>query len=95
MLRLVVYLLISIFLITFIRMVIGLIGKTFAGLFQASPPQASGGRGPSGVKLGGELKKDPVCGTYVSVETSVKKTVGGQVLHFCSEQCRDRHTGSG
>ncbi len=41
----------------------------------------------------GELKKDPVCGTFVAVSTSVKKTVHGEVVHFCSEACRDKYNG--
>ena len=36
------------------------------------------------------MQQDPVCGTYVSVATSLKRIVSGQVWHFCSEECRDR-----
>lgn len=43
------------------------------------------------IQAGGELKKDPVCGTYVSVAASVTRSVNGQVLHFCSKECRDRY----
>lgn len=43
-----------------------------------------------GVKTGGELKKDPVCGTFVSAAGSVTKTVNGEVIHFCSAACRDK-----
>ena len=39
----------------------------------------------------GELKKDPVCGTYVSTGASVTRSVNGQVLHFCSQECRDKY----
>jgi YHS domain-containing protein len=42
------------------------------------------------VVAGGELKKDPVCGTYVSTGASVTRTVNGQLLHFCSKECRDK-----
>ena len=38
-----------------------------------------------------ELKKDPVCGTYVAAETSLTRTVNGTVLHFCSAECRDKY----
>jgi YHS domain-containing protein len=37
------------------------------------------------------LQQDPVCGTYVSTETSLKKLVKGQVVHFCSPECRNRY----
>jgi len=43
------------------------------------------------VSPGGELKKDPVCGTYVSADTSVTKRIDGQTLHFCSPGCRDKY----
>jgi YHS domain-containing protein len=43
------------------------------------------------VVVGGELKKDPVCGTYVSTSASVTRTVDGQLLHFCSKECRDKY----
>jgi len=40
---------------------------------------------------GGELKKDPVCGTFVAVASSVKRNVDGEVVHFCSTACRDKY----
>ena len=44
-----------------------------------------------GFQTGGELKKDPVCGTYVAVEGSVTKSVNGELMHFCSAACRDKY----
>jgi YHS domain-containing protein len=38
-----------------------------------------------------ELKKDPVCGTYVSEATSLTRTVNGKIVHFCSEECRKKY----
>ncbi|MGA3041005.1 MAG: hypothetical protein ABSF54_09490 [Bryobacteraceae bacterium] len=43
------------------------------------------------VSAGGELKKDPVCGTYVSADTSVTKKIDGRIVHFCSPACRDKY----
>jgi YHS domain-containing protein len=43
-----------------------------------------------GSQTGGELKQDPVCGTFVPAATSVKKTVNGELVHFCSIACRDK-----
>ena len=69
-----------------------LLRSFFRGLFQTrrevtrQPPPAQ----PT-VVVGGELKKDPVCGTYVSTGASVTRTVDGQVLHFCSKECRDKY----
>src|SRR5579883_773148 len=37
-----------------------------------------------------DLKKDPVCGTYISAACSFKGVLaGGQVVHFCCKECRD------
>jgi YHS domain-containing protein len=46
---------------------------------------------PPHEELGGELKKDPVCGTFVAVSSSIKTTVKGEVVHFCSTACRDKY----
>jgi YHS domain-containing protein len=40
--------------------------------------------------LGGELKKDPVCGTYISAATAVQATVKGETVYFCSKECREK-----
>lgn len=37
------------------------------------------------------LHQDPVCGTYVAADTSLKRVVDGKVVHFCSPECRDRY----
>ncbi len=46
---------------------------------------------PGDFRSGGELKRDPVCGTFVPVTTAVTKTVNGRVFHFCSTDCRDKY----
>jgi YHS domain-containing protein len=37
------------------------------------------------------LQQDPVCGTYVAGDLSLKRIVRGKVIHFCSPECRDRY----
>jgi YHS domain-containing protein len=65
--------------------------KGFFGSFRsASPPPPQAPREPA-VISGGELKKDPVCGTYVSAALAVTRTVNGEVLHFCSKECREKY----
>ncbi|MGH9805018.1 MAG: hypothetical protein ACRD4D_07585 [Candidatus Acidiferrales bacterium] len=51
------------------------------------PPPVSQSGGPRR----GVMKRDPVCGTFVDVELSVKQMMGGETLHFCSERCRDAY----
>jgi len=53
----------------------------FSGL--RSPVVRQPGPAPT-IHTGGELKKDPVCGTFVSVDASVTKRVHGELVHFCS-----------
>ncbi len=92
MFRVILYLLITIFLIAIVRGVIGIVLKGFAEL--VSPPkqgQAPASGPKTEIPLSGELKKDPVCGTYTSAATSVTQTFGKQTLYFCSPQCRDKY----
>jgi YHS domain-containing protein len=42
------------------------------------------------VQSGGVLKKDPVCGTYVSTDTAITRTVNGDLMYFCSRECAER-----
>lgn len=37
------------------------------------------------------LQRDPFCGTYVSPEISFPLEQSGQVLHFCSAECRAQY----
>ncbi len=93
MIRFVVILLSSILLITVVRSILGIVMKGVAD-FLGGSARPSGANQPSprqDIPLSGELKRDPVCGTFISTATSTKKTVGGQVLHFCSVECRDKH----
>jgi YHS domain-containing protein len=71
----------------FVRQVVLLIVRAFSQLTGASSAPETA-RGPM---MGGELKKDPVCGTFVAVASSIKRTVDGEVIHFCSTACRDKY----
>ncbi|MEP7362439.1 MAG: YHS domain-containing protein [Acidobacteriota bacterium] len=90
MLRGLIYALLSILLITFIRGVVGILTKGVGDLFK----EEQAAKGPGGKaaprEVGGELLKDPVCGTYVSSNSAFKRTVGGKTHVFCSEKCRDQ-----
>jgi YHS domain-containing protein len=39
---------------------------------------------------GDELVKDPVCQTYVVKSRAVRRTAGGDVTYFCSDECARR-----
>jgi YHS domain-containing protein len=84
-----VRILVPLFAILIVRSLIVAIAKVFAQLFttpaRPEPKQAGA------FESGGELKKDPVCGTYVSAGAAVTKRIRGDLVHFCSPECRDKY----
>ena len=50
-------------------------------------------RGPAAgsSKEGGELVRDPQCGTYVPKARAIAASVGSQTSYFCSTTCRDAY----
>ncbi len=85
--RFIFYLIAAVLIITVLRSIVGTVLKGFAGLLN---PRAPTPRRPEAPSLGGELKKDPVCGTFIATSTAFKKTVGAQTYYFCSAACRDK-----
>ena len=66
----------------------------FGGLFSSSgtaAPPVGAREDRTKVPAGGELRKDPVCGTYVSVASSVSHQANGKTVYFCSKECRDKY----
>ena len=57
--------------------------------FGTAAPRTSSAAPPTAA--GGDLHKDPVCGTYVSTGASITRKVNGELLHFCSTACRDKY----
>ena len=80
--RFLFYLIVGVIILTLLRSVLETIGKAFASS-PASPAQRPASASQS-------LKKDPVCGTFVSEATAVQKTKGGETYYFCSAACRDK-----
>jgi len=37
-----------------------------------------------------EMVKDPVCGTYVSLDLAIPAKKEGRTYHFCSKECRNK-----
>ena len=84
--RFLVPLFLVLFLFFLLRSVLqGLLASTDKSRLDASRPQRS-----SGVKLG-KMEKDPVCGTYVDVTTSVDGVFRGETKHFCSQECLNKY----
>jgi YHS domain-containing protein len=88
MFRGILYLIVAVLLISLLRSVIGILSKGFAEAFH--PSTAANTQRRQAVPQGGELKKDPVCGTFISTSTSISKQVRGETYYFCSQACRDK-----
>lgn len=84
--------------LTMVRSVVGFIAKMYTGQSDTSPQQSSQQRAgnssrpqsSSSSTTTGELKKDPVCGTFIATATAFQKYAGGQTHYFCSTDCRDK-----
>lgn len=37
-----------------------------------------------------EMKKDPICGTYLPENQAIKYNSAGEIYFFCSEECRKK-----
>ena len=95
MFRAIFYLLLTVVVITVLKSIIGIVLKGVSEVMRpGSGPPGAGPRPSNQVPLTGELKKDPVCGTYIAAATSIKEKVGGQTFHFCSQECRDKYVAS-
>jgi len=64
------------------------IGLSFWAGLSSTKARPSASASPSGAHVA--LVQDPVCGTYVAAESSLKRVVAGKVIYFCSAECRDR-----
>lgn len=84
MLRLLAFLLLFILVVPLIRVLIGAAARALTDFL------GKGGSRPR-PELGGKLRRDPVCGVYVSEQVAVKRVKGGETLYFCSEDCARKH----
>jgi hypothetical protein len=89
MFRLLIYALLAILVLTAIRMFARVLTKGVGELFQATAGPPEKPQPPAG----GPLKRDPVCGTYVPADNSVRKVVDGETVYFCSPECRAKYPG--
>jgi hypothetical protein len=59
---------------------------------QSEEQQADGAQQPgSSVISGKRLVRDPHCGMHVAEELAIPVRLGNEVVHFCSQECRDRY----
>ncbi len=97
MLRALVEMVVTLAAVYLVRQILGILVNSFKGGFGgfSSPGGSARGPGATAPKPGvvGELKKDPVCGTFISTETAFQKHVHGETYYFCSMECRDKFNG--
>jgi YHS domain-containing protein len=65
--------------------------NVFAGFRRPASRPTAAAPPPPPTRAGGVLHKDPVCGTYVSSDSGITQTVDGQMVYFCSPECRDKY----
>ena len=69
-----------------------LLGRAIGG---ANPPQtAAGDTTQVPVRDGKRLVKDPICGMHMAEELALPLQANGEVLHFCSQECRAKYESS-
>lgn len=73
------------------RTVVTWVLRLFAGSLQTESRQVPTSATSGVIQNAGELQKDPVCGTFVPVASSLKRVVSGHAVYFCSPECRDRY----
>jgi uncharacterized protein len=89
MFRLFFRFLVLLFVFAVIRYIVTAVARTLSGTMRSPTSSPSGDQKPPNT-VGGELKQDPVCGTFVPTSGSVTKTINGEPVYFCSAACRDK-----
>jgi YHS domain-containing protein len=94
MFRAIVYAILGLLAISFFRGVLNIFTRSLsdamnsgsnAGNAQPNQPQPA-----DRANFGGDLVKDPVCGTFVSSKSSLSLTTGATAHCFCSQACLDQ-----
>lgn len=84
--RFILYLLLAVIGISLLRSVIGVIGKAIGGFVSGEVEDQD----KKTRTVGGVLRKDPVCGTYVPESGSPSLQRDGVTYFFCSETCKSK-----
>jgi YHS domain-containing protein len=97
MFRALIEMIVTLVAVYLVRQVLAILANSFKGGFggstnPTSSASASPPKSPAAATIG-ELKKDPVCGTFISTQTAFQKAVNGETYYFCSMECRDRYKG--
>ena len=72
------------------RSVISAVTRSMGSMGADQPGRSSETAETREMRVTGELRKDPVCGTFVAMNTPFTRTVEGVTTYFCSKECRDQ-----
>jgi YHS domain-containing protein len=93
MFRALIYSLLGILVFSFVRGVLSILGRAMSDTLRGDATTNRGQTAPKSqpaATLGGELVKDPVCGTFVSIQSKYSRVAEGKTYYFCSEECKTR-----
>jgi len=76
------------FWVLLVSWVVKLLGRAIGGAGAAQGTPGYPQQEPTGGK---RLVKDPVCGMHMAQELALPLEANGEVLHFCSEECRSKY----
>jgi len=76
------------FWVLLVSWVVKLLGRAIGGAGEAARTPSDPQREPGGGK---RLVKDPVCGMHMAQELALPLEANGEVLHFCSDECRSKY----
>lgn len=91
MIRAIIYLLLSIFLITIVRLMIGVVMKALnvylnpASAGSSSTRSQTAGAQATGARKSGVLRKDSFSGIYIAEDSAIVKVINGKTHYFASE----------
>lgn len=79
-----------IFRILLILLVIRIVLRFVARILSAArPPESAHRSNQPATREGGQLVRDPNCGTYIPMARALREGSGDKAVYFCSETCRN------
>lgn len=73
-----------------------LVRRAVSTMFRGSSGGSLQGSGKATAEAGARLLvRDPVCGVHLAEVLAIPLREGGQLLHFCSTECRDQYLSGG
>ena len=80
------------FWVLLVSWAVKLLGRAIGGA--KAPGSAPGNAPPETLGASKRLVKDPVCGMHMAEELALPLQANGEVLHFCSPECRAKYESS-